>query len=156
MTTYHWICFRFLHEVDTAGGVKGYRFTPPRDVFADIARNPENDCFCPAGPPCAPNGLFNISVCQFGMHHYLFSNITIMQVLLHCNVFVMCQGSIWFDSHHRHQLFWHRILLLFSFLGIWKSPATTFVNIKLKLFFVIFFISHVMLHRLCSWYSFIK
>lgn len=56
---------RFLHEVDTAGGVKGYRFTPPTDVFAEVARNQENDCFCPAGPPCAPNGLFNISLCQF-------------------------------------------------------------------------------------------
>ncbi|KDR20477.1 Scavenger receptor class B member 1 [Zootermopsis nevadensis] len=56
---------RFLQEVETAGGVKGYRFTPPKDVFADVAKNPENDCFCPSGPPCSPNGLFNISLCQF-------------------------------------------------------------------------------------------
>ena len=61
------ICFlRFQKEVETAGGVKGFRFAPPKDVFADISRNPENDCFCPSGPPCAPNGLFNISLCQFG------------------------------------------------------------------------------------------
>lgn len=56
---------RFLREVETAGGVQGYRFTPPKDVFADVERNPDNDCFCPAGPPCSPNGLFNISLCQF-------------------------------------------------------------------------------------------
>jgi len=72
-------CCRFLHEVDTAGGVKGYRFTPPTDVFADVARNQENDCFCPAGPPCAPNGLFNISLCQFGVYICLQCNITTIQ-----------------------------------------------------------------------------
>lgn len=44
----------------------GYRFTPPADAFADRERNPENDCFCPAGPPCAPHGLFNVSLCQYG------------------------------------------------------------------------------------------
>jgi hypothetical protein len=68
-----------LHEVDTAGGVKGYRFTPPTDVFADVARNQENDCFCPAGPPCSPNGLFNISLCQFGVYICLHCKIATIQ-----------------------------------------------------------------------------
>lgn len=22
-------------------------------------------CYCPAGPPCAPNGMFNVSLCQY-------------------------------------------------------------------------------------------
>jgi len=62
--------FRFLKEVTAKGGVPGYRFTPPEDVFSEIEKNPENDCFCPAGPPCAPHGLFNVSLCQYGK--YLF------------------------------------------------------------------------------------
>ena len=24
-----------------------------------------NKCFCPAGPPCAPEGTFNVSMCQY-------------------------------------------------------------------------------------------
>lgn len=55
----------FQKEVDTAGGVIGYRFSPPLDVFADVDRNPDNECFCPSGPPCAPHGLFNASLCQY-------------------------------------------------------------------------------------------
>jgi len=55
----------FQKEVDTPGGVRGFRFSPPENVFADIERNPENDCFCPSGPPCAPHGLFNVSLCQY-------------------------------------------------------------------------------------------
>lgn len=55
----------FQKEVETAGGVLGYRFSPPLDVFADVERNPDNECFCPSGPPCAPNGLFNVSLCQY-------------------------------------------------------------------------------------------
>nr|CAD7402578.1 unnamed protein product [Timema cristinae] len=55
----------FEKEVDTAGGVKGYRFSPPTNVFGEVSKNPENDCFCPTGPPCAPNGLFNVSLCQY-------------------------------------------------------------------------------------------
>ncbi|XP_025836742.1 lysosome membrane protein 2 [Agrilus planipennis] len=45
--------------------VEAYRFTPPVDVFAPPEQNPDNQCFCPHGPPCAPNGLFNVSLCQF-------------------------------------------------------------------------------------------
>nr|CAD7461992.1 unnamed protein product [Timema tahoe] len=61
----HWKTENFEREVDTAGGVKGYRFSPPANVFGEVSKNPENDCFCPAGPPCAPNGLFNVSLCQY-------------------------------------------------------------------------------------------
>lgn len=46
--------------------VLGYRFSPPLDVFADVEHNPSNLCFCPSGPPCAPHGLFNVSLCQYG------------------------------------------------------------------------------------------
>lgn len=56
----------FDKEVETKRGVPGYRFTPNLDVFASVDRNPENMCFCPSGPPCAPNGLFNVSACQYG------------------------------------------------------------------------------------------
>lgn len=57
---------QYEKEVSTAGGVLGYRFTPALDVFASVDRKPDNMCFCPAGPPCAPNGLFNVSLCQYG------------------------------------------------------------------------------------------
>lgn len=46
--------------------ITGYRFTPDESVFASVEKNPDNMCFCPSGPPCAPNGLFNVSLCQFG------------------------------------------------------------------------------------------
>uniref|UniRef100_A0A2H1W0Z7 Scavenger receptor class B member 1 n=1 Tax=Spodoptera frugiperda TaxID=7108 RepID=A0A2H1W0Z7_SPOFR len=52
---------KFLEEV-TIDGIQGYRYTPPEDVFAN---DEHNRCFCPAGPPCAPNGLFNVSLCQY-------------------------------------------------------------------------------------------
>ncbi|XP_045770104.1 scavenger receptor class B member 1 isoform X1 [Maniola jurtina] len=53
---------RYLKDVESSAGVQGFRFTPPEDVFAD---DEHNKCFCPAGPPCAPNGLFNVSLCQY-------------------------------------------------------------------------------------------
>ncbi|KAJ0182901.1 hypothetical protein K1T71_000877 [Dendrolimus kikuchii] len=53
---------RYLHEVEAASGLQGYRFTPPEDVFAN---SKANECFCPAGSPCAPDGLFNVSLCQY-------------------------------------------------------------------------------------------
>lgn len=56
----------FEKEVETRHGVPGYRFTPDVNIFASVERHPENMCFCPAGPPCAPNGLFNVSLCQYG------------------------------------------------------------------------------------------
>ncbi|XP_068086311.1 scavenger receptor class B member 1 isoform X2 [Anabrus simplex] len=55
----------YQKEVETANGVAGFRFTPPKDVFADVSTKPENECFCPGGPPCAPNGFFNVSLCQY-------------------------------------------------------------------------------------------
>ncbi|KAL1117907.1 hypothetical protein AAG570_004220, partial [Ranatra chinensis] len=56
---------RFKEEVKAPGDVHGYRFSPPEDVFAEIDKNPDNDCFCPSGPPCAPHGLMNVSLCQY-------------------------------------------------------------------------------------------
>lgn len=58
--------FRFEKEVLTHNDVRGYRFTPAENVFADVSINPENDCFCPSGPPCTPHGMFNVSLCQYG------------------------------------------------------------------------------------------
>ncbi|XP_053683275.1 scavenger receptor class B member 1 isoform X1 [Sabethes cyaneus] len=55
----------FEKEVVVKNGVQGYRFTPSPTVFASVDINKENMCFCPAGPPCAPNGLFNVSLCQY-------------------------------------------------------------------------------------------
>ncbi|XP_055707249.1 scavenger receptor class B member 1 isoform X1 [Phlebotomus papatasi] len=55
----------FEKEVDTRNNVPGYRFTPTEDVFASVEKNPDNMCYCPAGPPCAPHGFFNVSACQF-------------------------------------------------------------------------------------------
>lgn len=55
----------FQKEVITSGGIPGYRFTPPKDVFASAERMESNKCFCPAGPPCAPEGTFNVSLCQY-------------------------------------------------------------------------------------------
>lgn len=56
---------RFQKEVQREDGVMAYRFSPPLDVFANVNENPENMCFCPHGPPCAPSGFFNVSLCQF-------------------------------------------------------------------------------------------
>lgn len=56
----------FLVQVEGKGGVPGFRFTPSPSVFASVDKNPDNVCFCPGGPPCAPHGLFNVSLCQYG------------------------------------------------------------------------------------------
>jgi hypothetical protein len=55
----------FEKEVEGRGGVPGYRFTPSERVFGAPETTPENMCFCPHGPPCAPQGLFNVSLCQY-------------------------------------------------------------------------------------------
>uniref|UniRef100_A0A0C9R2F4 Scavenger receptor class B member 1 n=1 Tax=Fopius arisanus TaxID=64838 RepID=A0A0C9R2F4_9HYME len=55
----------FKEEVMTNGGVPGYRFTPPKDVFTSPDKKPSQSCFCPGGPPCAPEGTFNVSLCQY-------------------------------------------------------------------------------------------
>lgn len=58
--------FRFEKEVMGANDVPAYRFTPPKNVFGSVEENPDNLCFCPQGPPCAPSGFFNVSLCQYG------------------------------------------------------------------------------------------
>ncbi|XP_043529819.1 scavenger receptor class B member 1 isoform X1 [Frieseomelitta varia] len=55
----------FKEEVTTAGGVPGYRFVPAKDAFASPSRLESQRCFCPAGPPCAPEGTFNASLCLY-------------------------------------------------------------------------------------------
>lgn len=48
-------------------GIPAYRFVPPTDVFDNS--DPKRDCFCTADPNigCStPNGLFNMSSCQYG------------------------------------------------------------------------------------------
>lgn len=64
----------FEKEVVTKDGVPGYRFTPSEKVFASVENNPDNVCFCPAGPPCAPHGMFNVSSCQYGKHRHKISD----------------------------------------------------------------------------------
>ncbi|XP_076065666.1 lysosome membrane protein 2-like [Oratosquilla oratoria] len=53
----------YWHDVEKFG-VRGYRFSPPPDVFAYVKDNPENMCYCVDGPPCAGGGVFNISACM--------------------------------------------------------------------------------------------
>ncbi|CAH0548952.1 unnamed protein product [Brassicogethes aeneus] len=52
-------------DVVASNDIPAYRFTPPKNVFDSPEDNPENDCFCPQGPPCAPSGFFNVSLCQY-------------------------------------------------------------------------------------------
>ncbi|XP_008558035.1 scavenger receptor class B member 1 isoform X1 [Microplitis demolitor] len=55
----------FKEEVMAEGDVPGFRFVPPKDVFAAADRITSQQCYCPAGPPCAPEGTFNVSRCQY-------------------------------------------------------------------------------------------
>ncbi|KAK0166886.1 hypothetical protein PV327_004357 [Microctonus hyperodae] len=55
----------FKEEVNTSNDVPGYRFVPPKDVFGAADRIASQQCFCPDGPPCAPEGTFNVSLCQY-------------------------------------------------------------------------------------------
>lgn len=56
----------FQKEVlSSSNEVPAYRFSPPKNVFASVEENPDNQCFCPQGPPCAPSGFFNVSLCQY-------------------------------------------------------------------------------------------
>lgn len=59
------IRFAFQRDVVAAGGIPGYRFSPPKNVFASVENESSQQCFCPAGPPCAPEGTFNVSLCQY-------------------------------------------------------------------------------------------
>ncbi|XP_014213612.1 scavenger receptor class B member 1 [Copidosoma floridanum] len=55
----------YKQDVVTSGDVPGFRFVPPADVFSSPDRVPSQQCFCPSGPPCAPEGTFNASLCQY-------------------------------------------------------------------------------------------
>ncbi|XP_018567458.1 scavenger receptor class B member 1 isoform X2 [Anoplophora glabripennis] len=55
----------FDKEVVASSDIPAYRFTPPKNVFGSVEENPDNACFCPQGPPCAPSGFFNVSLCQY-------------------------------------------------------------------------------------------
>ncbi|XP_019871825.1 scavenger receptor class B member 1 isoform X2 [Aethina tumida] len=55
----------FDEEVVGSNDVPAFRMTPPKNVFDNPEDNPENDCYCPHGPPCAPSGFFNVSLCQY-------------------------------------------------------------------------------------------
>jgi hypothetical protein len=55
----------FQRDVIAAGGIPGYRFSPPTNVFTSVENLPSQKCYCPAGPPCAPEGTFNVSLCQY-------------------------------------------------------------------------------------------
>ncbi|RZC39538.1 CD36 domain containing protein, partial [Asbolus verrucosus] len=52
-----------VYEKNVMGSddIPAYRFSPPLDVFEDVDKKPENLCFCPHGPPCAPSGFFNMT-----------------------------------------------------------------------------------------------
>ena len=54
----------YEQDVVTAGEVPGMRFVPPVHVFSSPDRDTSQQCYCPSGPPCAPEGTFNTSVCQ--------------------------------------------------------------------------------------------
>nr|XP_022899774.1 lysosome membrane protein 2-like isoform X2 [Onthophagus taurus]XP_022899775.1 lysosome membrane protein 2-like isoform X2 [Onthophagus taurus] len=56
---------KFKEEIEGPNKVQAYRFSPAKNVFGTPEENPENDCFCPQGPPCSPSGFFNVSLCQF-------------------------------------------------------------------------------------------
>ncbi|XP_025075063.1 scavenger receptor class B member 1 [Pogonomyrmex barbatus] len=55
----------YQRDVIAAGGIPGYRFSPPTNVFTSVENLPSQQCYCPAGPPCAPEGTFNVSLCQY-------------------------------------------------------------------------------------------
>lgn len=76
----------FKKEIEAKGGVKAYRFGPNEQAFADPEHLPENRCYCPSSVngnssssamptmstqstnsnQCAPQGTFNVSLCQYG------------------------------------------------------------------------------------------
>jgi len=61
---------RHRHEVDEGGITAGY-YTPDDSVFQSGDDNPDNKCFCPGKDQCPPEGLQNISPCQFDAPVYL-------------------------------------------------------------------------------------
>lgn len=65
---FYFLFCRFQKEITSYDDIKAYRFSPPKNVFDEVGKNRENDCFCPA-PPCAPQGTFNASACAFGKYN---------------------------------------------------------------------------------------
>ncbi|XP_030625890.1 lysosome membrane protein 2 [Chanos chanos] len=59
------IHMRFEKEVEVKG-IQAYRFTPPREVFADPSENPANAGFCLPKEKCLKTGVLSISVCRKG------------------------------------------------------------------------------------------
>ncbi|XP_056586742.1 lysosome membrane protein 2c isoform X2 [Triplophysa dalaica] len=56
-----------VYESDVSvRGLPGFRFVPPREVFANITINPDNAGFCVTNDTCVGSGLLNISVCKEG------------------------------------------------------------------------------------------
>jgi len=55
------------YRSDTAkDGITASLYTPDDDTLASAEQNPDNKCFCPEYEDCAPEGLQNISPCQYG------------------------------------------------------------------------------------------
>lgn len=55
----------YQRDIVGAGEIPGYRFSPPLDVFTSVENKAAQQCYCPHGPPCAPEGTFNVSLCQY-------------------------------------------------------------------------------------------
>ncbi|XP_059480406.1 scavenger receptor class B member 1 isoform X1 [Neocloeon triangulifer] len=60
------------YRSDTAkDGILAGLYTPDDDTLTSAADNPDNKCFCPEDEDCAPEGLQNISPCQYQAPVYL-------------------------------------------------------------------------------------
>lgn len=49
-------------------GITVGRYTPDDNAFTYSDRNSNNKCFCPGRQKCPPDGLQDISPCQFGKY----------------------------------------------------------------------------------------
>lgn len=96
-------CCSFEKEINGSNNVPGYRFTPPENVFASVEENPDNECFCPHGPPCTPSGFFNVSLCQYGNKQK-----NLLRVLL---LLTQCKLQILQFYYHSHTFIWLMIVI---------------------------------------------